>query len=49
MAPETILILLGTFIQGGSWCNPEREGKKGAGEVACKTGYTLFNVDFSKG
>lgn len=49
MAQKTILILLGTFIQGGSWCNPEREGGKRAGRVAYKTGYTLFNVDFSKG
>ena len=48
MAQKTILILFGTFIQGGSWCNPERQGKKRAGEVACKTGYTLFNVDISK-
>lgn len=48
MAQKTIFIWLGTFIQGRSWCNPEREEKKG-GEVAYKTGYTLFNVDVSKG
>ena len=48
MAQKTILIWLGTFIQERGWRNPKREDKKG-GEVAYKTGCTLFNVDVSKG